>query len=74
MELKSTFHQKLAVLDAKTSDQEYLAAWASMRNQEEYRRRVELMNSSAKDQGVTLPEPAAANPLRLKVNATTHGG
>ena len=59
MQLKASFYQRLAVLAPKISEQEhkeYLASWAAMRNEEDYRRIVESMEVSAKKNGATLPE------------------
>jgi hypothetical protein len=59
MQLKASFYQRLAVLAPKISEQEhkeYLASWAAMRNEEDYRRIVESMEANAKKSGTTLPE------------------
>lgn len=59
MQLKASFYQRLAVLAPKISQQEYkeyLASWAAMRDEEDYRRIVETMEASAKKGGTTLPE------------------
>jgi hypothetical protein len=59
MQLKASFYQRLAVLAPKISEQEYkeyLASWAAMHNEEDYRRIVESMDASAKKSGTTLPQ------------------
>ena len=58
LQLTTSFHQRLAVLAPKISDQEYkelLASWASMKNGEDYRNIVEKMDAKAIASGVTLP-------------------
>ncbi len=59
MQLKASFYQRLAVLAPKISEQEhkeYLASWAAMHNEDDYRRIVESMEANAKKNGTTLPE------------------
>ena len=59
MQLKASFYQRLTVLVPRISDQqykEYLASWASMRNEDDYRNIVEHMENDAKKNGITLPE------------------
>jgi hypothetical protein len=58
MELKASFNQRLAVLTPKISDQEhkdFLAMWASMTNENDYRHVVDSMEEKAKAGGVALP-------------------
>jgi hypothetical protein len=59
LQLTASFHQRLAVLAPKISDQEYkelLASWASMVNGEDYRNIVEKMDAKATASGITLPK------------------
>jgi hypothetical protein len=59
MQMRLSFRQRLAVLAPKISDQEhkdFLAAWASMKNQEDYRKLVTDMKAEAKRTGVALPK------------------
>jgi hypothetical protein len=59
LQLNASFHQRLTILAPKISDQEYkefLASWASMRNEEDYQRIVQDMESKAKSNGITLPK------------------
>ena len=59
MQLKASFYQRLAVLAPKISEQEYkeyLASWAAMHSEEDYRRIVENMDAAAKKNGTMLPE------------------
>jgi hypothetical protein len=59
MQMKASFHQRLAVLAPKISEQEHkehLAAWANMRTQEDYRRIVTTMEAAGQRAGVSLPK------------------
>jgi hypothetical protein len=59
MQLKASFHQRLAALAPKISEQEYkeiLASWANMQTQEDYRRIVATMEAEAGRAGVSLPK------------------
>ncbi len=59
MQLKASFHQRLAALAPRISEQEskeLLASWANMRTQEDYRRIVATMEADAQRAGVSLPK------------------
>lgn len=59
LQMNASFNQRLMVVSPKISDQsykEFLAAWAAMRSESDYRRIVEQMDAIAKTNGIVLPE------------------
>jgi hypothetical protein len=68
LQMNASFHQRLAVLSPKITDQDYkelLAAWAAMRSESDYGRIVDQMDDDAKARGIVLPELlAGAAPSR----------
>lgn len=59
LQMNASFHQRLAVLSPRITDEKYkefVAAWASMRSERDYAGIVDNMDQTAKSNGVVLPE------------------